>query len=129
VRAYRTEHPCVASTTSQANCKFAVYGQVQFLSIVGTVGGSQASPANKAFSEGFGMFNFDLMPTLSGGGGKRRSQADAAGDKQETDPYACDPSARDSVIVKFLERAAICFGIVASIFMIRAALRQLQMWW
>jgi len=99
------------------------------LSIVGTVGGSQASPANKAFSEGFGMFNFDLMPTLSGGGGKRRSQADAAGDKQETDPYACDPSARDSVIVKFLERAAICFGIVASIFMIRAALRQLQMWW
>lgn len=104
--------------------------KVQFMSIVGTVGGSQADPANKAFSEGFGLFNFDLLPASGGeGGGRRRAEAGGAADDKESDPYACDPSARDSVIIAFLERCAICFAIVVSISIVRILLRRLQMWW
>ena len=94
------------------------------------MGGSQADPANRAFSEGFGLFNFDLMPRAEAeAGGRRRVETGGTVDNIESDPYACDPSVRDSVIVAYLQRFAICFGIVACIFLIRSGCRRLQMWW
>jgi len=97
--------------------------QVQFLSIIGTVGGKQADPANKAFSSGFETFNFDVLPKdKSVFASSRRTEG-------IEDPYACDPFARDSVIAAFVERLLICLGAIFVVSCVRFLLRRLQTWW
>ena len=53
--------------------------QVQFMTIIGTVGGpANADPGNAAFSKGLGWANFDVGPDVgpSGDSGNRRAGAD-----------------------------------------------------
>lgn len=92
------------------------------MTIVGTVGGASAAPANQAFSEGFAWGNFDLLP--SGDGGTNRRAEDGI-----SDPYSCNTSTPGSVIVAFLRRLSICCGLIFLIFLTRAFLRRLLMFW
>lgn len=61
------------------------------MTVVGSVGGANASAGNKAFSEGFGWANFDLLSTDDGS--SRRSS-----DEDSDDTYACSIAAKGGVV-------------------------------
>ena len=60
------------------------------MTVVGSVGGSNASAGNKAFSEGFGWANFDLLSTDDPN--SRRS------DDEDSDVYACSMATKGGVV-------------------------------
>jgi len=90
----------------------ALIDQVQFMTIVGTVGGSSASPGNAAFSKGFGWANFDLV-SIPGG-------SDSYSTRRASPQGCADPENR---IGKFMSRVVICVGVVAWIFYVRTLVR------
>ena len=102
--------------------------QVQFMTVVGSVGGESASAANKAFSSGFEWSNFELLPFFQGGGPRAERRA-----ANESDPaldvYACDAWKEASVIGQFLMQVATNLAILLVVFFIRMGIRALLMAW
>ena len=119
--------------------------QVQFLSIIGTVGGSKADPSTKAFSDGFGWsnFEFDLSTGASDDGedplGQRRQgQNKSAETSQPGADTSCSGIHEDLSLwmsslkasgpaSKFFQRQITCLAILCCLFAVRVALRKLQM--
>ena len=50
-------------TGAAAGPVFIMVDQLQYMSVVGRIGGG-TSAANKAFSEEFGLFNFEILPNF-----------------------------------------------------------------
>ena len=119
--------------------------QVQFLSIIGTVGGSKADPSTKAFSDGFGWsnFEFDLSTGASDDGedplGQRRQgQNKSAETSQPGADTSCSGIHEDLSLwmsslkasgpaSRFFQRQITCLAILCCLFAVRVALRKLQM--
>ena len=112
----------------------AVIDQIQFLSIVGNVGGAEANPATAAFSSGFSWANFEFQV------GRNRDENARSRRKVTILPNACSDIHRDlkmytetltpdGAASSFVHRQLTCLIILGGLYCVRSSLRWLQMWW
>ena len=79
--------------------------QVQIMAVVGNVGGSQADPANAAFSDGFGWINYDVGLSEAAVGD---SSTSGAASRRSAGQGRCELS----MGIKLIEKVSVCTFIL-----------------
>ena len=113
----------------------AVVDQVQFMAIVGTVGGSQADPSAQAFSSGFGWANFEF-----GSGEVPEDASQRRQEKRIEKKHTCSQIDDEMLawfqmliasgpVSKFFQRQMTCGAILLCLYAVRSFCRRAQMWY
>jgi hypothetical protein len=92
--------------------------QVQIMAVVGNVGGSQADPANAAFSDGFGWINYDVGLSEATVGD---SSASGAASRRSAGQGRCELS----MGIKLIEKVSVCTFILLCVAGVRICVKWL----